>query len=162
MNAKPLCTRFNVATLHIASRLMPCGFDVLDVAPATLDASQAYLARTGRIGVWEGASDRTIFGDAEVNYAFRAWHDWTHLRHGFAFNERGEAYTAATQQKHLRTVYGAGILTEWHCALVWAEVVGQSDFQRLHGIFPEDQRAFTQAWLWEHNLPTRAPLSRVH
>ena len=44
----------------------------------------------------EGA-DNTIFGAPEVNYAFRAWHDWCHWMGGFDFSLYGECATCNMQ-----------------------------------------------------------------
>lgn len=143
---KPLDRQFNVAVLHLAGMLHPTGFNVSDVAPNTLAEVNESIA-SGRLTVWSGASEATIFGDREVNYAFRAWHDWTHWRGQRPFTRDGEVATARDQQQHIRLVYGNGKISKRMQALVWAEVVGQLEYQELWGNFPTDQRAFVEAYL---------------
>ena len=142
---QPLDRAFNAAVLHIASRLLPCGFDVGVDAPSTLEAIKGYHAKTGRIKVWNGASDKTIFGDNEVNYAFRAWHDWAHLTGNLPFTFEGECRAATVQQDHLMQLYGAGRVTPqlapW-LAIINAEVVEQAAHYEATGQFARDQRAF--------------------
>ncbi|MDO8839639.1 MAG: hypothetical protein Q7V31_11995 [Parvibaculum sp.] len=137
----------NVATMHIASRLFPCGFDVtadLLEAPDTLARLNAHIAETGRMLVWSGASRATIFGDEQVNWAFRAWHDFHHWKGQHDFTLRGELATAQAQQADLAAVYGAGPHTEAMQALVAAEVHGQTLYAHYHdGNPPTNQRAFT-------------------
>ena len=38
---QPLNRQFNVAVLHMANKLHPCGFNVSDVAPDTLEGINA-------------------------------------------------------------------------------------------------------------------------
>ncbi len=58
--------QFNAAVLAMARRLFPCGFEVAEDAPQTyedlarLDAGKPML-------VWSGGSEKTIYGDPEVN-----------------------------------------------------------------------------------------------
>lgn len=141
----------NCAVQHIASRLFPTGFDVGDVAPDTFDSLRDHVQRTGRMLVWSGASDRTIFGDPEINYAFRAWHDWCHLYgnggQGFPFTREGEAGAVALQQDHLRALYGDTAQTRKWCAILDCEVNGQAQYQAETGQFPADQVAFTIDYL---------------
>lgn len=143
----PLDRGLNVAILHIASRLFPTGFDVGANAPETFEAINEHIARTGRMLVWNGASENTIYDDAEVNYAFRAWHDWCHWFGHFDFSLGGERLAAEMQKAHLRSLYvGCKELTRWE-AIIDAEVNGQAAYAEYWGIFPNHQRAFVEAYL---------------
>jgi len=147
---QPLNRQFNVAVLHIADKLFPRGFAVSAIAPSTfeeLNTAFIWAERGGQYPVWSGGSEATIFGDREVNYAFRAWHDWTHWRGQHAFTWEGEIATARDQIGHIRALYGHGKVADDMCALIWAEVVGQLHHQSLHGEFPVDQRAFVVDYL---------------
>lgn len=140
---QPWSRGFNAAVLHIAQRLMPGGYDVQEVgAPDSLDQLIAHVSATGRILVWAGASDRTIFGDEEVNHAFRAWHDWCHYTHKLPFTYAGEIRVAFVQAAHLVRLYGQTPETERWVAMIFAEVIGQSAFQEATGQFPVDQELF--------------------
>lgn len=147
----------NAGVVAIARRLLPCGFDLAADAPDSLEKLNAHVARTGRIQVWNGASDQTIFGDAEINYAFRAWHDWSHWRGQHAFTPRGEAAVARMQVTHIRALYGRGRVARKLARMVRAEVIGQIRHHLRHGAFPEDQASFAATYL----LAPAAALWRV-
>ena len=150
---KPLDVGFNVAVLQIVSRLFPCGFDVSDNAPDTFEKLQAHYQETGRILVWSGASEQTIFGDPEINYAFRAWHDWRHITESADFSPDGERTVCEKQKADIREIFD-GAQADRFCALLEAEIIGQLAHEKRYGRFPENQRGFVVAWLdrGEHAL----------
>jgi hypothetical protein len=157
MPLRPFDRGFNAAVLHIASRLFPGGFDVSDDAPQTFDALTTQLRGGGRMVVWSGGSERTIFGDPAVNYAFRAWHDWCHWRGRHPFTPAGERACLRAQRRHLLALYGDGPRTRRWIALLTAEVLGQQRHFDRHGRFPDDQRAFVAAYLHDPEAALRAP-----
>lgn len=63
-----------IRELNIAILAMAPPFEARATAPATFREVMD-CATSGRVVVWDGASDATIYGDARVNHAFRAWHD---------------------------------------------------------------------------------------
>lgn len=153
--AEPLSRSLNVAILSIAGRLFPTGFDTaLTGAPDTLEKLNAHIERTGRMLVYSGHSDATIFDCENVNHAFRAWHDWCHWKGQFAFDAQGEKQAFEMQCDHLRKVYGEDHpeLSHW-VAILDAEINGQVQHSAVHGHFPHDQKAFVKAWL-EHPSAT--------
>lgn len=93
----PLDPGLNTAIVAIASLLFPNGFDVADIAPDTYDKLKAHLDAGRRMLVWSGASDYTVFGCCEVNWAYRAWHDWCHWQGAHLFTLEGEEATANMQ-----------------------------------------------------------------
>jgi hypothetical protein len=144
----------NAAVLTICNRVLPGGYDVSDAAPDTYDELIAHLDAGGRMLVYAGGSERTIYGDPEVNFAFRAWHDWCHWRGRFDFSHEGERAACAMQGDHLVTIYGESSQTRrWRCILQ-AEIIGQREYFDRHGVFPEDQRAFVAAYLGDHSPRT--------
>ncbi len=145
----PLDRAFNVAVLHMASRLFPTGFDVAAEAPSTLEELTSHVRKTGRMLVWNGASENTIFADPEVNYAFRAWHDWQHLMYQFPFTLEGERAAAEAQIAQLSRLYDGAALARF-ARLVLCEVVGQAEYKERTGDFPTDQVAFARDWLATH------------
>lgn len=159
---EPLDRKFNIAVLRACHFLMPGGFNrIIDKpkAPATLAESKAYFARHGKVGVWTGASDKTIFGSENqgVNHAFRAWHDYCHILGDYDFSMRGEINVAMMQQSHMTAMYGTftgyGKIYENDISyrfgrLVWAEVVGQGEHLKRYGEFPLDQHGFVRAYLY--------------
>ena len=151
---QPLYQPFNDAVLLIARRLMPNGFDVYESAPDTLAGATWHYRHFGRIGIWSGASDQTIFGDPAVNHAFRAWHDWHHVNLQAEFTADGERRVLQAQQADLWRYWYFADLTPWeyyeyHAArmLLDAEVAGQLAYQATHRDFPVDQRAFALAYI---------------
>ena len=144
-------TKFNAACLHIASKLHPCGFDVSGVdtniaAPTSLDELNACIATRKRLIVDGANSDNTIFADAEVNYAFRAWHDWCHWRYQLPFTLEGETRVALRQIDHIRSLYGKTDADAF-AKVIWEEVVAQAEHYSITGEFPKDQRAFARHYL---------------
>ena len=137
----------NVAIQHIASRLFPCGFDVSPDAPGTYEALCDHVSRTGRMVVWDGSSDRTIYGDDETNYAFRAWHDFHHVMGKHDFTAHGEAAACEAQCADLIRVYGDCAKIRYWCEIIRAEVIGQGEYSRIHGEFPTDQLSFVRHYL---------------
>ena len=97
--------------------------------------------------VWSGASEHTIFGEPEINWAFRAWHDWCHYYGAHAFTPEGERAVFRMQCSHLLLFYGDSLRTRHWIKLLRAEVIGQQDYFYKHGHFPYDQRAFVEAYL---------------
>jgi len=144
--SKPLSVAFNVAVLHITSKILPCGFDVSENAPQDYDSLVAHYEKTGRVLVWNGASDKTIFGDCEVNFAFRAWHDSKHIIGSFSFTREGEMNALAMQKADILAIYD-GTAADFFCTLLDAEIRGQFDYAERHGGFPIDQIGFARAYL---------------
>jgi hypothetical protein len=142
-NHKPLCNHFNVAVQTMAARLFPTGFDTSLDAPSTLADLTDHIAKTGRMLVYSGHSDQTIFDCEATNHAFRAWHDWCHWKFQLPFNAEGEAAACKVQQGHLATVYGADhwMLPKWN-RILDAEINGQLEYAAKHGDFPTNQAAF--------------------
>ena len=139
---------FNAAVLHIAGKLNPCGWDIVPerYAPSTLGELRMVHAITGRIAISGANSDRTIFGDPEVNFAFRAWHDWHHLKLGAQFDPAGELAVANSQAGDLIALYGAAVSRPWR-KLLEIEINGQVRYFAYHNCFPDDQIGFARAQL---------------
>lgn len=138
---------FNVAVLTLCKRLLPAGYDVAGDAPATYEELIARLDAGHRMLVYSGGAERTIYGDPEVNYAFRAWHDWCHWRGRCDFSLSGERATCAMQSEQLVALYGEFTQTRWWRRILFAEVIGQREYFDRHGVFPDDQRAFVENYL---------------
>jgi len=102
---EPLDRGFNIAVLHIAKKLCPGGYEVSDDAPDTYVKLRAHLDRTKQMLVWSGSSDNTIYADKQVNWAFRAWHDWCHYYGAHPFTPEAERAVFAMQCSHLLLFY---------------------------------------------------------
>lgn len=97
------------------------------------------------IPVWNGASDFTIYCSPEGNYAFRAWHDFTHLMLHLSFCFADEIRIA---HLHFATMKRRG-LSPLACAALFFDTAGQSFYQDMHGDFPVHQRNFVEYCLLE-------------
>jgi hypothetical protein len=123
-------------------------YTVADRAPDNVADVIACYRATGRLVIWAGASQRTVFGDgpqgAAVNYAFRAWHDWAHVRTVAGFDAAAEIALGRWQAGEA----GSDALAR----IVLAEVSGQAEYFAATGAFlPEHaQAAFTLDYLWRH------------
>lgn len=148
---KPYSPFLNHVTVGITGILWPQGYDVSDEAPNTYTALLAHYAEHGRIAVSPDGSAQTIFGSADINIAFRAWHDWCHIAGDHDFSVQGEAAAAQMQQQHVRMMaFGSGIsprVVEYACLLIEAEVNGQRSYYERTGRYVRDQRGFAQAYL---------------
>lgn len=96
---------------------------------------------TGKIYIWTGASDRTIFGEPTVNHYFRAWHDYIHITNNLGYDFVGESIVCEIQKSMLPI--------DWVLErnLVHAEIIGQAQYFMLNGEFLNDQRKFTRRYL---------------
>jgi len=142
----PLSNGFNVAVQTIARRIFPCGFDVSAEAPGDYESLLAHHKKTGRILVWSGASDQTIFACPQTNYDFRAWHDSKHVLYELPFTQGGEYVAMTLQQGDIRALYD-GPVADYFCAILDAEIMGQFHYNAAHGGFPVDQISFVKAYL---------------
>lgn len=91
--------------------------------------------------VWSGASDGTIYGSAEANYAFRFLHDVGHCVYKLGTTFDDEVQLARKQGREIEAAFGVRSPE----ALVYlADTEGQSTLHNMRGYFPEDQADFVQ------------------
>jgi hypothetical protein len=144
---KPFDIGFNAAVMTLATSACPRGWEVTDsfvLSPHSLADVTRLINLTGKPVIWSGASDNTIFGCAEHNYAFRAWHDALHYKHQTPFSLAGEAQTVYAQVYQLVRCYGDDDeVADWACMLL-TEVIGQAEYNVRLGEFPLDQRVFME------------------
>lgn len=87
--------------LNQAILAMAPAHSVRDHAPATWQQVRE-ASTVDHVIVWSGEATHSIYGDARVNYAFRAWHDKCHLIGQFPFTIYGEERAVALQCQQLR------------------------------------------------------------
>lgn len=119
-------TRINNLILMSA----PKRFTVSDVAPNSFSA----LHNQPSLVIWSGESDHTIFGDARVNWAFRALHDQLHLSIGLGFSPLEEIELGRIQANQY-----SGLMAD----LVYIETAGQAAHYLKTGRFVLNQVEFT-------------------
>ena len=142
---EPLSKAFNTAVVTIANRLHPTGYDIGDPAPSTLQELQDHINTTGRMLVWNGASDKTIYACPETNWAWRAWHDWCHYTFDLEFDKDGERTACEIQKRHIQLTYGPRPQAKLFCNLIEFEIMSQFEYKEVFGNFPEDQMALAVA-----------------
>lgn len=131
----------------ITKRRLGFGWKPTHVAPDTLeelrDEYRASSRSKGRrqFRVWSGGSDATVYGSPDANYAFRFWHDITHVESGLGLTFQEELETAQLQVNQLA---GAGI-PAGAVDLFRIDTQGQTHYADLTGgAFPADQLAFAE------------------
>jgi hypothetical protein len=119
-----------------------------DRAPTTLAQLRERAQLSPYMHVSNEHSAHTIYSSAQVNYAFRAWHDSLHLELSAEFDAEGELLVARAHEQAIRDAIKAGAhgLTELDCCALFFEVWGQFRYAQEHdGAFPIDQAAFVGA-----------------
>lgn len=130
-NKLVLFPEFNEAIIKVVKHLK-IQYEVVDVAPSTFEELKEHASKTSVLKVWAGESTHTIYGSKEVNYAFRAWHDYTHLLLDAPFTLEGELTVALHQAK----------MVPKFAEVIMAEVYGQALHAIKTGEFPKDQVKF--------------------
>lgn len=117
-------------------------YTVSDKAPNT----EADLVGQGsqHLIIWSGQSDKTIFQDASVNWAFRAIHDALHLKSGLGFSVQDEIILGNLQSSLVKCPLIAEI--------VRIEIVEQAKHYQLTNTFVNDQIGFMRQHLINNKL----------
>lgn len=160
---QPIDINFNKAVQEMARRLHPDGYDLSANAPETLEGVTKYYQQHGRFCIFNGASEKTIFGCNKTNYDFRAWHDYHHLQMQAPFTLEGEIQVMEAQQRDIINLCGDASLpftqqperVKFWCKLLDIEVKGQVEFYLKNGYFIEDQMQFTKEKLRGTHHDTR-------
>src|SRR5690242_10172226 len=120
--SQPLCPELDAFILSMAPPHV-----ALDYAPGNLQTLKEYVQKfpDSPLPVWNGCSDRTIYGSPEVNWAARAWHDSIHLKLNRDTDLAGE-YLVSRYQLDVAERYGSGLYMNGHAlALLWLDTWGQ-------------------------------------
>ena len=118
---------------YITKKAALIPWEAKSFAPETIEDLIKNYRERKIITIWDGASDNTIYGDPKVNFAFRAWHDYTHAILNTDFTLSGETVTALHQARQVGDKNGNIII---------AEVVAQAQHFFDTGDFPADQWDF--------------------
>ncbi|TLX16201.1 hypothetical protein [Rhizobium sp. MHM7A] len=137
----------NQIVVYLCRRCWPDGFDVSDtVAPETFKALKAEMVTRGRVTINSANSDDTIYGCPTINIMSRAWHDWAHLHGGYGFGVEGETNACRLQCQQIRELV-SGDQADHLCAVLEAEVIGQTRYYQRHRRFIRRQREFVETYL---------------
>lgn len=107
-------------------------YTVAEQAPNTF----ADLIQAPTLVIWSGESDKTVWNDKTVNWAFRALHDTLHLETGLGFSPQDEIELGRIQASQ----YDSQLLQD----LVYIEVSGQAEHYLKTGQFVADQVEFAK------------------
>jgi hypothetical protein len=140
------------AVNYITQLLLPDGYDTTtyEAEVNTLDKVTKLYNEEGRIVVWSGGSDNTIYDCPKTNHNFRAWHDFLHVTMGATFTEAGERNVC---NKHIRqtALYLSHKFNkaQFNAVAVTldAEINGQVQYLLQHGQFVDNQREFMEQYL---------------
>jgi hypothetical protein len=134
-------TVFEAVCNYFASKI---SYKVSDDAPYTFEGVKEYYQQNNHLLIWNGASDDTIFSKPESNHAFRAWHDFCHIKANADFTPQGERQAMLMQ---IRMAMDCDFLSKRAkdiCTkMLQIEVLGQLAYSQKYGDFPENQKLFT-------------------
>ena len=108
---------------------------------ATFELHKKIYRNTGKIHIWNGASDKTIFGDSIINCKFRAWHDYIHINYNLGYSITEESIVCDIQKDMLPFTW------DFEKKLIECEIRGQVHYFYRNNKFVENQRLFTIKWL---------------
>ena len=135
---KPCFQRYlNQSILKQAAKL---SYVVADNAPNTAPD----LFNEKSLKIWSGESDKTIFDDPAVNYAFRAIHDTYHRNTRLDFTGENEIILGQLQANRESCLYLREVILN--------EISGQAAYFLSNGVFVPDQIQFAKSMLQNNNL----------
>jgi hypothetical protein len=126
--------------LSEASKI-PGGYEAQEKAPDTLDKICQSYSETGRIFVWDGASDKTIWGDVRINHAFRAWHDYNHAITYQDFTLAGEKIVCHAQINRCWAISESNQAPLFK-RILEVDCISQVEYFYKNGSFPDNQIDF--------------------
>ena len=122
---------------HVARIGLPA-YTVADIAPSThLELLECYNV-TGKLVIWAGSSDNTIWGGPADNWRFRAWHDMCHIRSGMC--DKVDCFTAPNEIE-LSRFQCIGLSDRFGMA-VDIDIAGQARHYATTGQFVDNQVTF--------------------
>lgn len=117
-------------------------YDIMDEAPRTDVEVIRHYRETGRLAVWAGASDGTIYGPREANWMYRAWHDWCHVSSGVCNRMHGPLGCFEPAAEQDVTAFQIRTLGTDFAEVVKADTAGQTAYYGLHGGYVDHQGGF--------------------
>lgn len=142
--ASPTLCQFvrSVAPPHYATSDAPNNWPALrrwyDVARA-----QGFPRERIAMPVYNGGCDTSIYGDAETNHAFRAWHDYLHCANDYGFSREHEIKVGLI---HMQQARRAG-LPQSDLDMLIADTIGQIEYYYARGCYVDNQARFVAAVL---------------
>jgi hypothetical protein len=143
----PLSPELNSCVVSICNECWPNGFDLsLTDAPNTFKELKREFEQRGKITVFSGNSDDSIYADASINQMARAWHDWAHIQANADFSVEGEGKTCELQCQQISARLGDE-RAESIIRVLRADVIGQSLYYEKHRKYVRRQKEFVIAYM---------------
>jgi hypothetical protein len=147
MISEPISTALNALVANICAECWPDGFDLSTTdAPNTFKGLKQEYERRGRITVFSGNSDNSIFADVTINQMARAWHDWAHIQANADFSLRGEELACDLQCTQISSRFNA-TEAEGLIRILRADVIGQAQYYEKHRKYVRRQKDFVVEYL---------------
>lgn len=138
---------FNQAVMAFSLVCWPEGYERTSEQYESFEAMREAFRTEGRIKINTNFSEQTIFENPEVNWDFRAWHDWCHLWLDAGFDREGETKAAELQKRMLDLSFPSHPKLEFWKTLIDIEVVGQLEYYLQNGAFVSNQIEFAHEQL---------------
>lgn len=141
---KILDPEFNRVVLEMSKQVQ---YYVTDHEYKDFDDMKTSYLRDGYLLINRGNSENIIFGVPYVNHAFRAWHDYCHVRNNADFSVDGERLAFEQMVYDVIYKYGSTEQTHWFARILDCEVNGQTGYFMKHNKFPDNQYEFAIGYL---------------
>lgn len=164
--ARKRLSKFVVAMAQRIVRVTGVNYEESLVAPSTHEEVMIEwrtALETGKpFRVYSGASDCTIYDAPDVNWAFRFWHDYLHVKHNLGMGIRDEMQVGALHWLEVSQEFGDDSL---EAKIIAADTSGQALYHHIFGTFVADQEEFVLRCLhmgMESALATYRKPGEVH
>ena len=117
-------------------------YDVMTVGPQTDVDMVRHYQDTGRLAIWSGASDNTIYGCCQANWMYRAWHDWCHIISGVCNRMHGPLGCFEPSAEQDVTSFQLAPLGTAFAEVVKCDTAGQTSYYGLYEKFVPRQDEF--------------------
>lgn len=105
------------------------------------DAPEKYpdLVQQVNLTVYAGNSEHSIYGSAQDNHRFRAWHDSIHLGYGLSFTDEQEYQVARIHASQF------GQYSTIAAELVYADITESIQYFNRYGEFPSNPQPIIES-----------------
>lgn len=139
--------QFTVAIEQLARMHTHCKWRVTTHGYDRYPYLREHFQKHGEIIVASDYSSKTVYGSAPINHAFRAWHDYIHVKHDLPFTPEGEFRVFTIQGEQLMNYLDYSQQAFKFYEYLYIEIVGQFLYKERHKEFPNDQLQFALNWL---------------
>lgn len=152
--------QFQQGVIDLESFLLAWKLDMLEKgyeikpfahAPSTYnELLLMHLTYPNLLVVYDGGSANTIFSSPDMNFTFRAFHDFGHLAHRLDFQFKNEMKLGELQANEIYDdllgtvgIERANVVRD----IVRAEIIGQIEYYQIHRRYIDDQQTYVKGYL---------------